>query len=66
MGVFMKLQNEVDTEAIGLLARFGDAAIQSGDPKTFLKEVLRAVVDAPTVPGGPPKVVSVRVLPPKK
>lgn len=64
MGTFLKLQNEVDTETIGLLARFGDMAIQSGEPREFLRSVLRAVVEAPK--SDHVQEVSVKLLPPKK
>ena len=47
MHIFFKIQNEVDTELLGLLAKFVDRAVETGDPKTFLKGVLRAVVETP-------------------
>jgi hypothetical protein len=47
MQIFFKLQNEVDTELLGLLAKFVDRALATGDPKSFLKGVLRAVVETP-------------------
>lgn len=61
---FLKLQNQVDVEAIELMGKFVKRALECGEPKEFLKEVLRAVVNTPekaTV-----QVVSVKLLPPKK
>lgn len=63
MGTFMQLQREVDGEALALLGKFADRAIASGDPKEFLKGVLRAVVDAPEDPQGRVQLVKVRLLP---
>ena len=63
MGTFMQLQKEVDAEAIALLAKFADRAISSGDPKEFLKGVLKAVVDAPEDAQGRTQLVKVRLLP---
>ena len=66
MGTFMQLQKEVDTEAIMLLGKFADRAIASGDPKAFLKGILRAVVDTPDAPDGKPQIVKVKLLPSHK
>lgn len=60
----MELQKEVDTEALSLLARFVDRAIGTGDPKEFLKGVLRAVVETPE-DEKKVQVVEVKVLPAK-
>lgn len=60
----LKLQSEVDTEAISLLVRFVDRAIGTGDPKAFLKGVLRAVVETPE-DDKKVQIVEVKVLPAK-
>lgn len=64
MATMMKLHQEIDVETIGLLAKFGEKALQSGDPRGYLRAVLKAVVEAPEVDGA--QTIEVQVLPAKK
>lgn len=66
IGSLMKLQNEVDMEAINLIGRFVEKAIGSGNPKEYLKEVLRVIVNTEERPDGQPQIVQVKLLPKKK
>lgn len=65
-GKFMALKEEVDTETIGLLMKFIDRAMASGDPRLFLRGVLKAVVDAPEAGDGGVTVIECEVLPARR
>ena len=60
----LPMMKEIDTEAIELLVKFMTRAVESGDPKGFLKEVLKAVVDTPESETRT-QAIQVRVLPAK-
>jgi hypothetical protein len=59
----MKLSKHIDFHLAGLLGRFISQAIASGDPKTFLTNILEVVVEADEDPSGKPQEVTVEVLP---
>lgn len=63
MTILMRMKQEVDIETIGLLIKFCQRALNSGNPRIFLRKALKGIVEAPEPePTDEVRVVEVQVL----